>query len=220
MRCTNLTIKLHKEDIMAIRFPINDIDRAHEKLNLHKPQKAILRKIAKRAAVAAIVCDQPEITGDVGLHLLYMKRATREGDPWSGHMCFPGGRSERSDHNILYTAVRETYEETGIDLNEDGRYLSRLSDTMARPPKLTKRPFIVTPFVYQLMVPPTWALDPLEVDSVVWVPINYLLDTQNREMMTWSKGSLTLDLPCYRYEGYQIWGLTLGMTDELLKIIQ
>lgn len=142
----------------------------------------------------------------------------REGDPWSGHMCFPGGRSEQSDFNIQYTAIRETYEELGIDLNEDGEPVGRLSDVLARPPKLTKRPFIVTPFVFELHRKPVWSLDPTEVDSVVWVPFNYLQDKNNRESMVWEKGSISMELPCYRYEGYTIWGLTLGMTDEIIRI--
>lgn len=53
---------------------------------------------------------QPEV--------LYIKRASRETDKWSAHVAFPGGRKEDGDENGLYTAMRETWEEIGLDLAE------------------------------------------------------------------------------------------------------
>lgn len=53
---------------------------------------------------------QPEI--------LYIKRASRLTDKWSSHVAFPGGRKEEEDENGLYTAMRETWEEIGLDLAE------------------------------------------------------------------------------------------------------
>ena len=50
--------------------------------------------------------------------ILYIKRASRVGDNWSAHVAFPGGRQEDGDENGLYTAMRETWEEVGIDLAE------------------------------------------------------------------------------------------------------
>src|SRR5213596_3679172 len=48
--------------------------------------------------------------------LLMIKRADAEGDPWSGHIACPGGRMEPGDHDLEQTAIRETWEETGVDL--------------------------------------------------------------------------------------------------------
>ena len=192
---------------------------SHAELKEHRPKKSWMRYFAKRAAVAAILSDQPEITSGYGQHVLLMKRAEREGDPWSGHMSFPGGRSEETDDSIRYTAIRECYEEVGLDLNQKGNYITRLSDIQARPIRFNKRPFIVTPFVFHLSDVPNWTLDPKEVDEVVWVPISYLKSSENRETMKWEKGSLSLSLPCYHYGEYTIWGLTLRMLDELVSII-
>src|SRR6476620_6054892 len=44
---------------------------------------------SKAAAVSAIFRDRP-----AGLEVLFIRRAERHGDPWSGHMAFPGGRRE------------------------------------------------------------------------------------------------------------------------------
>jgi 8-oxo-dGTP pyrophosphatase MutT (NUDIX family) len=50
--------------------------------------------------------------------ILYIKRATRASDRWSNHIAFPGGRQEPGDESSLYTSLRETWEEVGIDLAE------------------------------------------------------------------------------------------------------
>ena len=55
------------------------------------------------AAVAAILRQAPS-----GLEVLFIKRAERDGDPWSGHMAFPGGRREPHDSDLYSTALRET----------------------------------------------------------------------------------------------------------------
>lgn len=55
--------------------------------------------------------------------ILYIKRASRLSDRWSAQVAFPGGRQEPDDENGLYTAMRETWEEVGIDLAENKEFL-------------------------------------------------------------------------------------------------
>ena len=42
------------------------------------------------AAVAAVMRE-----GDLGVEMLFIERARKVGDPWSGQMAFPGGRTSR-----------------------------------------------------------------------------------------------------------------------------
>jgi hypothetical protein len=51
--------------------------------------------------------------------MLFIKRAANERDPWSGHIAFPGGRRDASDESDVAVAVRETWEEVGLDLSEE-----------------------------------------------------------------------------------------------------
>lgn len=55
--------------------------------------------------------------------ILYIKRSKRLSDRWSSQVAFPGGRQEPEDENALYTALRETWEEVGIDLAEKNQFL-------------------------------------------------------------------------------------------------
>ena len=58
-----------------------------------------------------------------------------------------------------------------------------------------------------------------EVADTVWIPVSYFLDSTNREQMKWMYRGVSIDLPCYFYQGKRVWGLSLSMLDELLKII-
>ena len=79
-----------------------------------------------RAAVAVVLAPDPD-------SVLLIRRADREGDRWSGHLAFPGGRWSPGDAGLVDTARRETLEEVGLDLTRDGRYgLSQAAiDTVA-----------------------------------------------------------------------------------------
>jgi 8-oxo-dGTP pyrophosphatase MutT (NUDIX family) len=51
--------------------------------------------------------------------VLFIKRAARAGDRWTSHIAFPGGKRDPGDSDDRATSVRETMEETGLDLNTD-----------------------------------------------------------------------------------------------------
>ena len=52
--------------------------------------------------------------------VLFIKRAGRAGDRWSGHTALPGGKRDPEDADDLAAAVRETKEEVGLDLTGKG----------------------------------------------------------------------------------------------------
>lgn len=51
--------------------------------------------------------------------ILFIKRAARPGDRWDGHVALPGGKRDVDDADDRAVAVRETWEEVGIDLTRD-----------------------------------------------------------------------------------------------------
>jgi 8-oxo-dGTP pyrophosphatase MutT (NUDIX family) len=153
----------------------------------HSPGRKLLRRLMKRSAVAMILqVRQGE------LHILMIKRAEREGDPWSGHMAFPGGRMDKGDAHGFAVAVRETEEEVGLTLGPVDKCIGRLTDLNARPHRGTFG-MAVSPFVFRLEREVRFTPN-YEVAEVVWVPLEFLLDTDNREQMVWQYKGVEIPL--------------------------
>lgn len=173
------------------------------------PWRVPLRRYLRRAAVAVIYRRQQD-----NIELLFIERARREGDPWSGDMAFPGGGQQADDASAWAAAVRETREELGIDLEREARYRGRLSDRVTRHPRRW-RPMVVTPYVFE------WrgACRPQpnhEVQSWLWIPLRVLADPLQRGQLDWRLGPVTVPMPCVRYQGKSIWGLSYAMVLDLL----
>ena len=167
---------------------------------------------AGRAAVAIMVRE-----GLAATEILMIRRATREGDPWSGHMGFPGGRRDPCDVCNFACVLRETEEEIGVDLAEWGTCLGELSDVNTGWRK--DRPeMLVTPFVFRVAELPKLTPN-YEVDDVVWVPLHFLIDHHNREPLEWEWRGQKMATDSYLYDTYRIWGLSLMMIDEMISIL-
>src|SRR4051812_6834000 len=112
--------------------------------------------------------------------LLMIKRAEFAGDPWSGHIACPGGRMEPEDRDLAVTAVRETREETGVDIARDGRLLGHLDELSPRSPLLP--PMVIRPYV-ALVRADVEIVPSHEVAEVFWVPLSAL-----RAQESWGAG--------------------------------
>ncbi len=160
----------------------------------------------RRAAVAIVLHDEPSP------RVLLMKRAERASDPWSGHISLPGGGFQASDGDLRVTAIRETREELGIDL-DGARLLGNLDPLQPR----TSGPngVEVTPFVFAT----TAALEPVcgpEALSAFWLPID--LATSGALDGRYQVPASQLTFPSWTYEGHVIWGLTRRILDVLLEL--
>lgn len=192
---------------------LHDFRLATQLLAGYRPRRRMVRHVLSRAAVALFLGDHlPD-----GLSVLMIKRAEREGDPWSGHMAFPGGRREPRDRNGLATARRETAEEIGLDAGTHARLITPLSDVITHP-RLRGGSMAVTPYVFRLRSLPELTPNE-EVAAVVWVPLTFLAERANRRKMRWAPNGVPIELPCYDYGEYRIWGLSLLMLDELLDVL-
>ncbi len=166
---------------------------------------------SKRAAVAIAL-----FLRDEKLAVQLMRRAERPGDPWSGQVSLPGGRAEPDDPDLIATAVREAREELGLDLSAGAKLLGRLDDRMAiAQGKLL--PMSVTPVVFALQAPPAPTLQTSEVARAFSVRLADL-GPPNDGIHPWSKGPVTLKLPCWRVDGEVIWGMTHRILSELLEL--
>jgi 8-oxo-dGTP pyrophosphatase MutT (NUDIX family) len=160
------------------------------------------------AAVALILrgSDPPE--------LLFIERAKRERDPWSGHMAFPGGRRDVGDASLYETAVRETREETGIDLARDGEPLGRLSVVEPQSPRLP--PLSVLPFVFAVAATTTVTDPSHEVSRALWVPLRHFDDESVHVSHHLPVEGAVLVFPGFRVEEGIVWGLTRRILEDFL----
>jgi len=167
------------------------------------------REPEERAAVCVVV--RP------GGDLLFMRRSERDGDPWSGHMAFPGGRMERGDASTRATAAREAHEEVGLD-PEVGAYLGAL-DELESPPGSARRRLVITPHVWVLPGDPRLRLNH-EVASVHWFSLDRLLSDEGRSTFSYAWRGRSVELPVVRLDEADIWGITLRILDDLLARIR
>lgn len=168
--------------------------------------------VNKRAAVAAVLRwhgPEPEV--------LLMRRVAREGDRWSGHVSFPGGGAEPADRDLLATAIRETHEELGLDLTTTARVLGRL-DGLRAMAKGRVLPMSITPWVFlQEIDAPIVTGD--EAEEAFWLPLAPAARGEFNAVHEYRAGPLALDLPCWRYEGRVVWGLTYEMLGGFLRVV-
>ena len=146
--------------------------------------------------------------------VLLLRRATHPLDPWSGHMSLPGGRHEEHDDDLLRTALRETHEEVGLQLEREGRVLGPLGEYAGRGSGVAS--IRIAAFVAAVDEPPELVLSD-EVETAYWVPLDELRPT------TATVSELRGPVPAYRplVGGSElvVWGITFGILELLRGVV-
>src|SRR5579885_2004455 len=151
------------------------------------------------AAVAIVHARGPEES------VLLIRRTEREDDPWSGHWCFPGGRRDPEDSDLLDTALRELEEECGIRL-ERSRMEAALPPTNAG--RRLGRAMLVAPFSFQVEgVLPTKP-DPREAAEALWIPLGILRDPARHGLRPVPRLPREMAFPAIELNGTPLWGFT------------
>jgi 8-oxo-dGTP pyrophosphatase MutT (NUDIX family) len=148
------------------------------------------------------------------LEVLLIQRATREGDPWSGQMALPGGRQDSDDATLQHTAIRETIEETGLDLDADGHALGTLDELRPRTPVLP--PIIVTPFVFVTSFAASLVASE-EVEEAFWVPWTLFEDPLRVDQSTVQVRGQAWRVNSYAIGDRVVWGMTERMLRQLAE---
>jgi 8-oxo-dGTP pyrophosphatase MutT (NUDIX family) len=163
----------------------------------------------RRTPAAVLI---PLVERDSGITVLLTQRATTLKDH-AGQISFPGGRIEPQDADAWHAALRETFEEIGLqsDLIEFAGYL---------PDHIVISGFRVTPAVG--FVKPQFQLKIAteEVHDVFEVPLDYILDPANHTFRQRKIGELTIDIHDIPYGDRNIWGATAGMLMTLRRRLQ
>ena len=145
-------------------------------------------------------------------HLLFTKR-TDKVETHKGEISFPGGVQDKTDGNLLETALRETYEEIGIN-TEDVEILGELDDIE------TNTNFIISPFVGIIPHPYEFKINEIEIEELIHVPLESLLNGDNFWEESWNYKGRKYPMYFYRYEDNIIWGATGKIVKHFLDIIK
>lgn len=187
------------------------IARLRERISSRNPAEAN-EPAVRRAAVALILrlgdpLDEPE--------LLFVQRAHYETDPWSGQVAFPGGREEPDDTSLLGTVMRETWEETGIDMKRDAELVGQLDDL--RPQTVRLPAVVVRPYVMLIGERSEPVLSD-EVAAAFWVPLATLQGEAGWRDTVVTAGGLEFTRRAFHHGGFVVWGMTERILSEFLAL--
>ena len=148
--------------------------------------------------------------GSEGPDLLIIERS-HDMRSHAGQPAFPGGSLDPEDSGPEDAALREAWEETGLD--------PAGVEVFATLPSLWLPPsgYVVTPVLGWWRRPsPVSVMDPAEVASVHRVPIAELLDPANRLRVRHPSGYVGA---AFRVRGLLVWGFTAGLIDRLFQLV-
>jgi 8-oxo-dGTP pyrophosphatase MutT (NUDIX family) len=194
----------------GLRAPLPGV-RAHMKVATAMRMKEIESpsdtSLAKKGSVLVLLYPERE---NVRMPLILRPD---HGDVHGGQISFPGGAFEPSDETLTVTALREAWEEIGLQ-PDSLTVIGRLSHIYIPPSN-----FLVEPVVASMQVKPVFRLNRDEVIKVLEVKVDELLHTPLQHVDIDVRGRV-LKAPSFVVEGHPVWGATAMIISELLEVIR
>jgi 8-oxo-dGTP pyrophosphatase MutT (NUDIX family) len=173
-----------------------------------RKKKYIANKKLKAAAVLVpLFYDGKE-------YRILLTRRSHEVFHHKGQISFPGGKPSKSDTSLLDTALRESWEEIGLQA-KDAEIIGELDDT---PTKTTG--FNISPFVAVIPYPYSFVRNPHEIDEILDIPLASFIDTAHcKQGRARNESEMAID---FRYEcnGRIIWGATARIIKQLIESLK
>lgn len=171
--------------------------------------KEYLDKDPKKAAVMMLLYPRNNEA-----HLVLIVRNSYPGIHAS-QIAFPGGKVEPTDIDLQFTALRETYEEIGVQ--PDKIQIIKPFSELYIPPSN----FLVSPFLGVVYDEITFMPSPYEVKRILEMPLRDLLDDSiiTKVVMSTSYAE-NIKVPVFNVDKYVVWGATAMMMSELKETIK
>ncbi len=164
----------------------------------------------RRAAVLLLIYQR------AGEDYVIFTRRTHAVEHHKGQISLPGGAQDPTDPDTVYTALRETQEELGVDPTLVA-VVGALPDVY-----VPVSGFIITPVVARMKqgqepVEIVFSPNPHEVAEVIEVPLRALRDEAIHRTELRTVNGLTQHIHYYTYGPYEIWGATGRIIFEFLE---
>jgi 8-oxo-dGTP pyrophosphatase MutT (NUDIX family) len=180
-----------------------------DRLRQRRAARRVWRWLAAREAAVAVILRERRGEPEV----LLVRRASRAGDRWSGHIALPGGVRQREDADLRATALRETREELGLDL-APVELLGPLDEARALVHGGYK-PMRVAPYAFVADPDPADLILSNELTEAFWFPLGRATRGE-LDATHWHRGRIPLPFRAWRHEGRTVWGITLGILRALV----
>jgi len=167
-------------------------ERIGERLAWKEPRRILGESLVKAAVLLPLYKEENEY------FILFTKRSSMT-KYHVGQVSFPGGAYKAGDGTLRFTALRETFEEIGVN-PEDVRILGEMDDVTT-----VVSNYVVTPFVGGIPYPYVFTVNRNEVDELIRVPLSLFLSMNINEK--------------YHYGGHVIWGATARILNQFLKLL-
>ena len=182
-------------------------EKIRQALASRRKEKISDRGLSQAAVLVPLLCKGGEY------HILFTRRSNQVAHH-KGQVSFPGGAFSEGDCSLLDTALRESWEEIGLEAG-DVEILGELDDT----PTVSSG-FAISPFVALIPYPYEFKVSHEEIDEIFDVPISALLSKAKvRQESRVVLGEIVTAFS-YEYGGRVIWGATAGIVKQFLEIWQ
>lgn len=167
------------------------------------------RVIARPGLIPAAVL-LPIFEKNSEAHFLLTLR-THTVDTHKGQISFPGGGREKDDRTIHDTALRETFEEVGIQ-PQAIQIIGDLDDVIAVSDHL------VTPVVATIPHPYDFKVSAEEIEELIEIPLSFFMDLSNCRVEERSHRGQRVPVYFYTSGRHIVWGLTAHIIRGFLNV--
>lgn len=187
-------------DAQYLMAPLNRARMSQEQLNTQN---------YKPSAVMILFCENEK--GE--LYIPLTERMTYNG-AHSGQVSLPGGKYEIQDGDLMYTAIRECYEEIGI---KEIEVIGKLT-----PLHIPVSSFLVHPYVGICKIKdPVMINQEREVKRLIKLPVTDLLDERIVKEGTMKvMETMNIKTPWFEVEELKVWGATAMILSELKQVLK